>query len=75
MMSEASLPAFVGASETTRSPGLIPFWSADVVSVSRFTCVPVGSGSRVAIDRDGDGYADWAEIVRLRDPADPNSHP
>ncbi len=40
-----------------------------------FTCVPVGSGSRVAIDRDGDGYADWDEIVRFKDPADPDSHP
>jgi hypothetical protein len=37
--------------------------------------VPVGSGSRIAIDRDGDGYADWDEIIRFKNPADPNSHP
>ncbi len=40
-----------------------------------FTCVPVGEGARIAIDRDGDGYADWDELVARTDPADPNSHP
>ncbi|HEX5059946.1 MAG TPA: hypothetical protein VFV99_11335 [Kofleriaceae bacterium] len=40
-----------------------------------FTCVPVGEGSRIAIDRDGDGYADWDEKTAGTDDADPNSHP
>ncbi|HTJ43683.1 MAG TPA: hypothetical protein VL463_16370 [Kofleriaceae bacterium] len=40
-----------------------------------FTCVPVGSGSRIAIDRDGDGYADLDELALLKNPADPSSHP
>jgi CubicO group peptidase (beta-lactamase class C family) len=40
-----------------------------------FSCVPVGEGSRIAIDRDGDGYADYDEIACGKDPANPNSHP
>jgi DNA-binding beta-propeller fold protein YncE len=40
-----------------------------------FTCVPVGEGTRIAIDRDGDGYADWDEKTGGTDPADPASHP
>jgi hypothetical protein len=40
-----------------------------------FTCVPVGEGSRLAIDRDGDGYADWDEKTAGTNPADPVSHP
>ncbi|NVB78045.1 MAG: hypothetical protein HOV81_06585 [Kofleriaceae bacterium] len=40
-----------------------------------FTCVPLGSGQRVAIDRDDDGFADWDEVFRGKDPANANSHP
>jgi hypothetical protein len=40
-----------------------------------FTCVPAGEGQRAALDRDNDGYADWDELLRGRDPADPSSHP
>ncbi len=40
-----------------------------------FTCVPVGSGARVSIDRDGDSFADFDEILAHKNPADPNSHP
>jgi DNA-binding beta-propeller fold protein YncE len=40
-----------------------------------FTCVPPGSGVRIGIDRDGDGYADGDEILRGSDPANPNSTP
>jgi DNA-binding beta-propeller fold protein YncE len=40
-----------------------------------YTCVPVGEGSRIAIDRDGDGYADFDEIIAHTNPADANSHP
>jgi DNA-binding beta-propeller fold protein YncE len=40
-----------------------------------FTCVPVGEGSRLALDRDADGYADWDEKTAGTNPADPASHP
>ena len=40
-----------------------------------FTCVPVGSGSRIAIDRDGDGFADYDELAAHTNPRDASSHP
>jgi DNA-binding beta-propeller fold protein YncE len=40
-----------------------------------FTCVPPGSGFRIGIDRDGDGFADGDEIAAGSDPADPRSVP
>ncbi|MEO8841234.1 MAG: hypothetical protein ABI591_03605 [Kofleriaceae bacterium] len=40
-----------------------------------FTCVPVGEGQRIAIDRDDDGFADLDEVFAGKNPADPNSHP
>src|SRR6185503_12522483 len=39
------------------------------------TLVPEGSGRRIALDRDGDGYLDTSEIEAGYDPADPASHP
>jgi hypothetical protein len=43
--------------------------------VLTFTCVPVGSGFRLGIDRDSDGVADGDELALGTDPADPSSHP
>jgi DNA-binding beta-propeller fold protein YncE len=40
-----------------------------------FTCVPPGEGVRVALDRDGDGYADADELLARTNPSDPTSHP
>ncbi|MBY0274055.1 hypothetical protein K2Z84_01845 [Candidatus Binatia bacterium] len=40
-----------------------------------FTCVPSGSGARVALDRDQDGVADRDEIDAGTDPADPRDAP
>src|SRR5262249_29259259 len=40
-----------------------------------FTCVPRGSGPRIAIDEDGDGAADGDERDAGTDPADPGSVP
>jgi hypothetical protein len=37
--------------------------------------VPEGSGVRIALDRDGDGYFDTTEIERDSNPADPESYP
>lgn len=39
------------------------------------TCVPPGSGTRIALDRDRDGYYDRDEIDAGSDPADPGSVP
>src|SRR5262249_31309934 len=35
-----------------------------------YTCVPPGSGERLGIDRDGDGFLDGDELMAGRDPAD-----
>ena len=40
-----------------------------------YTCVPPGSGLRIGIDRDADGYGDRDEIDAGSDPADPASLP
>jgi YVTN family beta-propeller protein len=40
-----------------------------------FMCVPPGSGWRIGIDRDGDGWADADEVLLGSNPADPNSTP
>jgi DNA-binding beta-propeller fold protein YncE len=40
-----------------------------------YTCTPVGSGFRVGVDRDGDGYRDGDELIGGGDPADPNVTP
>ena len=40
-----------------------------------YTCVPPGSGVRIGIDRDEDGFPDRTEIEAGSDPADPNSVP
>jgi len=39
------------------------------------TAVPIGSGFRLGIDRDADGYADGDELTFDSDPADPLSTP
>ncbi len=58
-LSDAALRALVGAI----TPSLT------------FTCVPLGSGWRLGIDRDGDGFADGDELAAGSNPADPNSVP
>jgi DNA-binding beta-propeller fold protein YncE len=58
-LSDAALQALVGS-------------TTDALT---FTCVPPGSGWRIGIDRDGDGYADGDEIAAGSDPSDPNSVP
>ncbi len=40
-----------------------------------YTCVPPGSGTRIGIDRDLDGYFDRDELDAGSDPADPSSTP
>jgi len=40
-----------------------------------YTCVPPGSGERIGVDRDLDGFFDRDELDEGTDPADPNSYP
>ena len=40
-----------------------------------YTCVPPGSGERVGVDRDEDGFFDRTELDAGSDPADPGSVP
>ena len=40
-----------------------------------YTCVPRGSGARLALDRDDDGFLDGDELDACSDPADPTSTP
>jgi DNA-binding beta-propeller fold protein YncE len=40
-----------------------------------YTCVPPGSGTRVGVDRDEDGFLDRDELDAGSDPADPASTP
>ena len=40
-----------------------------------YTCVPLGSGVRIGVDRDGDGFWDGDERDAHSDPADLTSTP
>jgi DNA-binding beta-propeller fold protein YncE len=40
-----------------------------------YTCVPPGSGERIGVDRDEDGFFDRDELDAGTDPADPGSFP
>jgi DNA-binding beta-propeller fold protein YncE len=40
-----------------------------------YTCMPPGSGARMALDRDEDGFLDGDEGLAGSDPADAGSHP
>jgi DNA-binding beta-propeller fold protein YncE len=40
-----------------------------------YTCTPPGSGARLAVDRDSDGFLDGDELAAGSNPADPSSTP
>ena len=40
-----------------------------------YTCAPPGSGERIGVDRDLDGFLDGDEVAAGSDPADPESTP
>lgn len=48
---------------------------ADLGRAVTYTCVPPGSGTRIGVDRDGDGAWDGDERRAHTDPEDPNSRP
>jgi hypothetical protein len=58
-LTDAELRAFIGS----------------LTSSITFTAVPPGSGYRIGVDRDSDGYSDGDEIALGTSPADPSSHP
>jgi DNA-binding beta-propeller fold protein YncE/cytochrome c peroxidase len=67
------------AQDRSRAPTLSDATLRALVGIATpsltFTCVPPGSGWRLGIDRDGDGFADGDELAAGSDPANPNSVP
>jgi hypothetical protein len=58
-----------------RSDGELRWLATRGGSELTYTCVPPGSGERVGVDRDGDGFRDGDERDACSDPADPGSVP
>src|SRR5206468_212332 len=63
------------ASEALLSDAALRAVAASAGQELTYTCVPPGSGVRVGVDRDEDGYFDRDEILAGSDPADPLSVP
>lgn len=64
------------------SYGDVPISAGDMRAMAQvagqattFTCVPPGSGNRIALDRDGDGWLNFDEAGSSTNPADPGSVP
>ena len=57
------------------SAALLRSLSTDFGRPVTYTCVPLGSGERVGVDRDGDGAWDGDERAAGTDPADPGDRP
>ena len=63
------------ASEPPATSTQVRFVAASAGQELTYTCVPPGSGERMGIDRDEDGYFDRDEIDAGSDPADPLAIP
>jgi YVTN family beta-propeller protein len=63
------------ASEPTLTDAQLRADAATPGQERTYLCVPPGSGSRVGVDRDEDGFLDRDEIDAGSDPADPSSIP
>jgi YVTN family beta-propeller protein len=63
--------------DTSGLPALTDAQMRAIANVTNltFTCTPPGTGNRLALDRDGDGFSDGDEILAHTDPANPASHP
>ncbi|XXX82762.1 hypothetical protein WMF30_30590 [Sorangium sp. So ce134] len=73
---------YVGAGQFMRDRALAPSISDTALRTLAlgaqgltYTCVPPGSGERIGVDRDSDGYLDGDEEHAGSDPADPSSTP
>ncbi len=63
------------AAETPLTDAQLRALAATAGQELTYTCVPPGSGTRMALDRDEDGFFDRDELDAGSDPADPNSIP
>ncbi len=73
---------YAGTSFEVDRDGDSPIAKADLLALAAtpgqeltFTAVPPGSGERIGVDQDGDGFRDETEREVGSDPADPNSVP
>jgi YVTN family beta-propeller protein len=68
---------FIGdrASDAALTDAQLRAHAATVGQERTYLCVPPGSGTRVGIDRDEDGFRDRDELDAGSDPADPSSVP
>ena len=69
-----------GTKFTTSFSSIAPMTDAQVRALASsrtitYTCTPPGSGYRLGVDRDADGYRDGDEMLAWSDPADPNDTP
>jgi hypothetical protein len=62
-------------SQSLTSAQLVALVSSGGCDALTFTAVPPGSGWRLGVDRDGDGYTDGDEVAAGSDPANPSSIP
>ena len=63
------------ASEAPVSEAALRSQAQDTSGALTYTCVPPGSGVRIALDRDRDGFLSGDELVEGTDPASPASRP
>jgi DNA-binding beta-propeller fold protein YncE len=62
-------------SESPISEAVLRGQAASASQERTYTCVPPGSGTRIALDRDLDGFFDRTELDAGTDPADPFDFP
>jgi DNA-binding beta-propeller fold protein YncE len=63
------------AAESPVSSSALRVLASETGQEVTFTCAPPGSGQRMGIDRDQDGYLDGDELIAGTDPANALSHP